>query len=210
MICGRGRLVCYHEEWGGGLVARTYTHLIYTHFSPLSPSYTGFQALPPPGHIMSRARDKEPGSGGGGGRLSDWPCRLQPEPSPVCLSLRVYLQRLPTRPFSQRALCVEGGWGGVEKREKRDAAQSYAGVCLQRPWCNPPRPHSHHHHHHRLSALLAHLHLLLHLSAETPGARLGVTAVSGMLRRQHSRFPGLRLHLRPSDNDNRSPQSQTD
>lgn len=45
-----------------------------------------------------------------------------------------------------------------------------------------------------------HLHLLLfYLSRETPGARRGVTAVSGMLGRHCRHFPGLHLHLRLSD-----------
>lgn len=41
--------------------------------------------------------------------------------------------------------------------------------------------------------------LLIFLSRETPGARRGVTAVSGMPGGCCSHFPGLHLHLRLSD-----------
>lgn len=78
----------------------------------LSPTSTHFlpsasQCEPPEGHIMSRACDKEPGSGGGGwrGRPSDWPGRLQLESSsvsPFCLFLCTYGGCRPV--LSQRVL----------------------------------------------------------------------------------------------------------
>lgn len=170
-----------------GLLGHTHTFLsqISIHFHLSTP-----HCVLPQGHIMTWACDKEPGSSrrGEGGVGADcqagragfsWSLPLS------ALSVSFSVLAAAADLSVPRGLC--------ERREMwccySDA--SYGGVCLQWPRCIPPfyNPSTH-----------TRLHLLLfYLSRETPGARRGVTAVSGMLGRQCSHFPGLRLHLRLSD-----------
>lgn len=76
------------------------------------------------------------------------------------------------------------------KGQKCDAAtqtqvmvESVWGGHAVSPFYDPPQPHL----------------LPFFLNTETLGARLAVTAVSGMLGGRCGHFPGLHLHLRLSD-----------
>lgn len=161
----------------------------HTNLHPISIHPSTSHRAPPPGHIMSRACEQEPGGsrgwrfGGGGGQT----VRLARRASAgvflclPCLSLSVYLQRLSACPFPE----------GFVKGEKCDAATRarvmVESVCSGHVVCMCPPTH---------------LHLLLfYLSKETPGARRGITPVSGMLGRH---FPGLHLRLISSTSDTRS------
>lgn len=157
------------------------TH-IHTLLSPLHPFpsihlslCTASRPYHEPGLVIKSQAAGGGEAGCGGGQTSDWSSRLQLESSSVCPSVSVGVLTAAADLSFPRGLC--------ERTEMwccySDA--SYSGDVVS------PSP-------------LLHLHLLLfNPSRETPGARRGVTAVSGMLGGRRSHFPGLHLHLRPSD-----------
>lgn len=129
------------------------------------------------------------GVGVGAGRPSDWPGRLQLESSSVCLFQCTYSGcRLV---LSQRALWKDRNVMLLLRHKLWWSLSAVAMLYL--PSMTLP-----HHHHHLLLLLL-----LFYLSGETPGARRGVTAVSGMLGGRCSHFPGLHLHMRQNDTGTR-------